>query len=491
MSNTNPLVQKLWSFCDNLRDEGVSYGDYVEQLTYLLFLKIAYEYEQADEPKIKIPAQYTWQSLLDTNGADLLDHYKNLLNDLGKEPETMLGKIFTQAQNKIQNPAQLSKLIKLIDAESWASMKADLKGDIYEGLLEKNAQDVKSGAGQYFTSRSLIQTIVQCINPKPLRTIGDPACGTGGFFLGAYEYLAPRMRTKKELDFLRKETFWGWEIVANTQRLCLMNLLLHGIGDINMPPPVVRKDSLMEQPSQTFDYVFTNPPFGKKSSYNVRAEDDESNEDKDELVYNRQDFWVTTNNKQLNFMQHILSMLKVNGEAAVVLPDNVLFEGGAGEIIRKKLMEKADLHTILRLPTGIFYANGVKANVLFFQLKAEQTTPATTAIWYYDYRTNIRHTLKKNPLKLDDLRDFIDCYNPQNRHKRAATYTAKNPTGRWRKYSYQELLDRDKTSLDIFWLKDNNTLNLDNLPEPDALAEDIIRQLQSALKRFEFIQKNL
>lgn len=482
---TNNLVAKIWSFCDTLRDDGVSYSDYLEQLTFLLFLKMADEQEKGPKKrKSGIPEKYNWESLSSLSGAKLESHYIELLRELGKQPG-MLGQIFTKAQNKIQDPAKLDRLVKMIGKETWVSMDADVKGDMYEGLLEKNAQDTKSGAGQYFTPRELIQVMVACVRPEPRKTIADPACGTGGFFLSAYDYISDSENhrlDKEDKRFLKEDTFHGWEIVASTARMALMNLFLHNIGDITKEPPIKREDALLTKPSEFFDYVLANPPFGKKSSITITKE--EGKDEKEDLTYSRNDFWVTTTNKQLNFLQHIVSMLKTTGQAAVVLPDNVLFEGGVGETVRKKLMEKVDLHTILRLPTGIFYAQGVKANVLFFDAKPAAKDPWTKEVWFYDYRTNVRHTLKRNPLKFEDLQDFITCYNPANRHKREETYNEEVKEGRWKKYSYEDIVARDKTSLDIFWLRNDSMIDLDNLQEPDVLAQEIIENIEAALDSF-------
>ncbi len=380
----------------------------------------------------------------------------------------------------------------MIDRENWVMMDADVKGDIYEGLLEKNAEDTKSGAGQYFTPRALIKAMVACIRPQPMKKIADPACGTGGFFLAAYDFIADTNNytlDKEQKEFLKFHTFYGNEIVAGTRRLALMNLFLHNIGDIdseNLPGGqtgfISPADALISDTGERYDYVVANPPFGKKSSTTFTNEEGE--QEKEDLTYNRQDFWATTSNKQLNFVQHIRTLLKTTGEAAVVVPDNVLFEGGAGETVRKKLLETTNLHTILRLPTGIFYANGVKANVIFFYNKPAAKEPWTKEIWYYDYRTNIHHTLKKNPLRFDDLKEFIACYNPTNKAKRTATWNETNVEGRWRKYSYEEIIARDKTSLDITWLKDKSLVDLDNLPDPDELAEEIAENLESVLVSF-------
>ncbi len=497
------IISKIWNLAGVLRDDGVSYGDYLEQITYLLFLKMADEMNKPPYNKgLKFPRLKDtegneikdgeicdWETLSGKRGAELESFYSQMLRSLSTE-KGMLGQIFTKSQNKIQDPAKLSRIITMINKENWTLMGADIKGKIYEGLLEKNAEDTKSGAGQYFTPRALIKTMVACIQPQPKKTIADPACGTGGFFLAAYDWIiANNQLDKEEKEFLKNDTFFGNEIVANTRRLCLMNLYLHNIGDIASDPFISPNDALVAPDSKTYDYVLANPPFGKKSSYTVTNEDDEA--EKVDLSYNRQDFWETTSNKQLNFLQHIKSMLKTTGKAAVVLPDNVLFEGGAGEAVRKQLMLTTDLHTILRLPTGVFYAQGVKANVLFFDNRAASKEAHTKEVWIYDYRTNVHHTLKKKPLTTADLEDFVNCYNPENRNKRVETWSEDNPEGRWRKFTYEEILARDKTNLDIFWLKDKSLTDLDNLPDPDELAEEIIQNLESGLTSFKEIMDTI
>lgn len=480
--SANALVQKVWNFCNTLRDDGMGYGDYLEQLTYLLFLKMADEYSKPPYFRdTHIPTQYNWESLVDKKGAELEVQYIHVLNELGKG-SGMIGQIFFKAQNKIQDPAKLYKLVQLINAETWIGLDTDVKGDIYEGLLEKNAEDTKSGAGQYFTPRPLIRAMVDCVQPQPFKTIADPSCGTGGFFLAAYDFLVKQNLDRDGLKYLKYETFHGWEIVPSTARLCLMNLFLHNIGDLNSDPPVERNDSLITLPSERYDYVLANPPFGKKSSTTFTNE--EGDEEREALTYQRQDFWATSSNKQLNFLQHIRSMMKIDGKAAVVLPDNVLFEGGAGETVRKRLLQSTDLHTILRLPTGIFYAQGVKANVLFFDNKPASKDPWTKEVWVYDYRTNVKHTLKTNPLRENHLQDFVQCYKPNNRHNR-------EETERFRKFSYEEIMARDKTSLDLFWLKDDSLGDLENLPDPNELALDIVENLEAALGSFRQIVTRL
>jgi len=484
MSNTDSIVSKVWGFCTTLRDDGVGYGDYLEQLTYLIFLKMADEYSRPPYSRnVGIPKNYAWPSLKTLKGAALEVHYVEVLRELASKPG-MLGQIFTKSQNKIQDPAKLARVVEMVDETQWIVLGADTKGEIYEGLLEKNAEDTKSGAGQYFTPRALIKAMVACVQPMPAKSIADPACGTGGFFLAAYDHLVTNHALdKKQKAYLKHDTFFGHEIVANTRRLCLMNMFLHNIGEIDGESLVSANDALIADSGKRFDYVLANPPFGKKSSMTFTNEEGE--QEKDDLVYNRQDFWATSSNKQLNFLQHIRTMLKTTGSAAVVLPDNVLFEGGVGETVRKKLLENTELHTILRLPTGIFYANGVKANVLFFDNKPASKEPWTKDIWYYDYRTNVHHTLKRKPMRFEDLAEFIACYNPANRHARKETWDAENnPGSRWRKYSYAEIVARDKTSLDLFWLKDASLADLDNLPDPKDLAEDIVQNLEAGLLNF-------
>jgi type I restriction enzyme M protein len=484
------IVSKVWSFCNTLRDDGVGYGDYLEQLTYLLFLKMADEYSKPPHNRaLPIPKEYRWPSLISKRGAELELHYSTLLRELGQQ-KGILGQIFTKSQNKIQDPAKLYRLISMIGEEEWVMMGADVKGDIYEGLLEKNAEDTKSGAGQYFTPRSVIKVMVECLRPEPMKTIADPACGTGGFFLGAYDFIVQQDLDKAQKKFLKHNTFHGNEIVASTRKLALMNLFLHNIGDIDGENFISPNDSLIADSGLRVDYVLANPPFGKKSSMTITNEEGE--QEKEDLTYNRQDFWATTSNKQLNFVQQIRTMLKTDGKAAIVLPDNVLFEGGAGETVRKKILETTDLHTILRLPTGIFYANGVKANVLFLDNKKASKDPWTKEVWIYDYRTNVHHTLKKNPLKFEHLENFITCYNPKNRKKRTPTWDAKNnPDGRWRNFSYDEIISRDKTSLDITWLRDQSLTDLDNLPDPEILAQEIIENLEAGLESFQQVLNSL
>jgi len=490
--NASAIIDKVWGLCNVLRDDGVSYGDYLEQLTYLIFIKMADEYAKPPYSRnLGVPEAYTWGKLTPLAGAELEDQYNETLKKLGENAGT-LGSIFAKSQNRISNPAYLKRVVTMIGAENWVSMSADVKGDIYEGLLEKNAADIKSGAGQYFTPRVLIKAIVECLRPEPDKTIVDPAAGTGGFILAAYDYITDPARyslDRNQREFLKNNAFRGWELVSNTYRLCLMNLFLHNIGDIDGDPPITRNDSLLTDPGERFDYVLTNPPFGKKSS--MTFTNDEGEQETEDLVYNRQDFWATGSNKQLNFVQHINTILKSTGKAAVVVPDNVLFEGGAGETVRQKLLETSDLHTILRLPTGIFYKPGVKANVLFFDKRPASPDTQTKEVWIYDFRTNVHFTLKQNPMSFADLQDFITCYNPENRHERTETYSEDNPDGRFRRYTFAQIKERDKTSLDIFWIKDKSLADLDNLPDPDVLASEIIDNLETAMESFRAIMAEL
>lgn len=487
---TSTIISKVWSMCGVLYDDGVSYGDYLEQLTYMIFLKMADEYARPPYSKsLGIPEGYTWADMNTLTGTDLEVQYKATLEKLGTI-DSILGEIFQGAQNKISEAAKLTRIVKMVDAEKWASMSTDVKGEIYEGLLQKNAEDIKSGAGQFFTPRALIQAMVECIKPEPMKTIVDPACGSGGFFLAAQKYIAEHYALDREhKEFLKNSTFRGWEIVRSTYRLSLMNLFLHNIGDIYGTVPITRNDALLADPGERFDYVMTNPPFGKKSSMTFTNEEGE--QEKENLVYSREDFWATSSNKQLNFVQHINTMLKSTGKAAVVVPDNVLFEAGAGEIVRKKLLETTDLHTILRLPTGIFYKPGVKANVIFFDKRPASPNIQTKEVWIYDFRTNIHFTLKQRPMTHTDLKDFVDCYNPDNRHLRTETWSEENPDGRFRKFTIDEILARDKTSLNIFWIKDKSLADLEILPDPDVLASKIIDNLQSAMDSFKELLETL
>ncbi len=491
----NRIVQKLWSYCNVLRDDGLSYQDYLEQLTFLLFLKMADERAELTGEDQPVPKGHRWSDLAAPHmeGVELEQHYRETLRELGKQGG-MLGLIFEKAQNKIQDPAKLRQLIvELIGKENWSAMASDVKGDAYEGLLERNAQDVKGGAGQYFTPRAVIEAIVETVEPQPGEVVVDPACGTGGFLLAAHEYVKDHYELDRDQKkHLRFEALRGVELVPNVSRLCGMNLYLHGIGpdgSDDHDPPITTDDALRDEPGAHADVVITNPPFGKKSSITVVNEKGET--DSQSLTYNRPDFWTTTSNKQLNFVQHVKSMLKIHGRAAVVVPDNVLFEGGAGETVRRNLLQECDVHTLLRLPTGIFYAQGVKANVLFFDRKPGAKEPWTKTLWVYDLRTNMHFTLKTKRMNRADLDEFVECFRPGNRHKREATWSEEMPEGRWRPYGYDEIVGRDKVSLDLFWLRDESLEDSATLPEPHDLAQEIAEDLRASLEEVESILLDL
>jgi len=469
--SVSTINKKVWNMATILMNDGVSNQDYLEQLTYLLFLKMIDEYNKPPfEKEIKLPNNCSWDELKSKKGAELFKYYNEILESLSEE-DGMLKEIYSGAINKISTPAMLSKIINMIDGETWTALSSDVKGDIYEGLLQKIAEDTKSGAGQYFTPRPIIDAMVRCIKPEPNKTIVDPCCGSGGFLLLSKEYIESNYDlTEKDKNFLKYNTFRGWEIVPSTYRLCLMNLFMHNISDVDGKSPITRNDALLSDPNERFDYVLTNPPFGKKSTLTITNEDGEQ-EDED-LVYNRQDFWTTSSNKQFNFVQHIHTLLKSNGKAAVVLPDNVLFEEGSGGLtIRKKLLETTNLHTILRLPTGIFYKQGVKANVLFFDNKPASKDIQTKNTWIYDLRAGMHFTLKKNPIQNTDLDDFVKCYNPENRHDRKETWSEENPNGRWRKFTY-DFIKNNKYNLDIKWISDDDNLD-------DVTIEELFSEIQT------------
>jgi type I restriction enzyme M protein len=453
----NDIVGKLWGFCHTLRHDGIDYGDYIEQITYLLFLKMA------DERGVEIPKGCDWKKLRDTSGTDLIDRYVDVLRTLGKT-KGILGDIYTESQSRFNNPVNLKKLINLIDETEWISLDVDVKAQAYEGLLEKSASEGKKGAGQYFTPRVLIQSIVRCIKPDPRVhnefSICDPAVGTGGFLVAAYEWLVketkggalPREIAKR----VKAKTYFGQDLVARPRRLALMNLYLHGIE-----PQIRLGDTIYESlGSDRFDVILTNPPFGTRGAN--QAPD-------------RDDFTIETSNKQLNFLQHVMNTLKPGGRAAIVLPDNCLFEDKAGEVF-EILMKQCNLHTVLRLPRGTFtpYSQGVKANVVFFQkgLPTENT-------WIFDARSNVPGITKKDrPLSSEHFAEFEKSYgsDPDGRSKRKDL----GEEGRFRKFSLKELQERDY-KLDITWLKDDSLEDSDDLPEPQDLAVEAITELEAAV----------
>lgn len=466
-ANTQSLTKKVWNLATTLAGQGIGFTDYITQLTYLLFLKMDDENVQTFGEDSAIPEGYRWADLIDLDGLDLVKQYEATLEELSGQ-DNLIGTIYTKAQNKIDKPVYLKKVITLINEESWLVMDGDVKGAIYESILEKNGQDKKSGAGQYFTPRSLIQAMVDVACPQIGETVCDPACGTGGFLLAAYDYMKPQSSDKAKQDFLRNNALHGYDNTALVVTLASMNLYLHGIGTDRSP--IICQDSLEKAPSTLVDVILANPPFGTRPAGSVEID--------------RQDFYVETKNNQLNFLQHMMVMLKNGGRASVVLPDNVLFEGGAGEAIRKELLKNFNLHTILRLPTGIFYAQGVKANVLFFT----KGTP-TKDIWFFDYRTGVKHTLATNPMLRHHLDEFVECYKADNINARTETYNAEtNPNGRWRKYDVDEVMKRDKTSLDISWIKlndDDNDMSLaelmTNIQEKSDNISKAVAELQKLL----------
>lgn len=498
MTTSSAIVSKVWNYAHVLKNAGVGYGDYVEQITYLLFLKLAEEMSELGFAN-PIPAEFAWSELSSKTGDDLEVHYRHTLEHLGKEPG-LVGIIYRKAQNKISNPSDLQRVIRMIADEDWSGMDVDIKGAIYEGLLEKTASSSEKGAGQYFTPRPLIRAIVKVMQPQPGQLIGDPACGTGGFLLAAYDYIREHNKlSKPEIRHLRTEALRGTDIVDGVVRLCAMNMYLHGIGTVaeasrlsssargqnqrqDASATVDRADALAQSSGRKYDMILANPPFGKKGGYTIVGDDGRITTEKQE--YERDEFWATTSNKQLNFLQHIVSELKIGGSAAVVLPDNVLFEGGAGETIRRELLKRCNVHTLLRLPTGIFYAQGVKANVLFFERKPASESPWTKDLWIYDLRTNQHFTLKTNPMQEADLDDFVKCY-------KAPTRTGRKETERFRKFVYDEIISRDKANLDIFWLKDDSLEDGDSLPPPAELAADIVDSLEAALEEFRQVEESL
>lgn len=500
--NASQIGVRVWSYAGVLKDDGLSYMAYVEQLTFLLFLKMSHELTQAPYKNAnRIPQSkdktgkkfdHDWPSLLGKDGPELYQHYRDTLAFMGTQPG-LLGTIFKEAECKVKDPAKLRRLVvDLIDREKWLSLDLDVKGVIYEELLSRSAAESTGGAGQYFTPRPVIQAIVEVMRPGPDDTVMDPAAGTGGFLTVAYQWVLDNHGSEMDKDDKRRareQLVLGQELVPETARLCAMNLYLHGIGIEDSSPVISGLSSLDSKPTKQFSMVLTNPPFGKKQSFRTVNEEGETESEEEVIV--RDDFWASTANKQLNFVQHIFNLLKVGGRAAVVVPDNVLFEGGPGQKVREQLLKQCDVHTLLRLPTGIFYKPGVKANVLFFDRKPPREEPWTKKLWVYDLRTNQHFTPKKNTMRRTDFDEFVKLYKPGNFSARRQTWSEQKPEERWRSYSYDELIERDKLSLDIFWIKDESLEDSDSLPDPDVLADEIIEDLQDALDQFASIAASL
>jgi type I restriction enzyme M protein len=444
--------KEVWNIANVLAGQGIGSTDYITQLTYLLFIKMDDERTSLLGEESGLPEGCRWQDLNTLTGEDLVNRYEEILQTL-QNRGGLIGNIFKAAINKITQPAYLSKVIGMIDHLNWYTQGVDTKGAIYEGILEKNGQTEKGGAGQYFTPRPLISAMVDCIRPRIGETVCDPACGTGGFLIAASDYMRQGLKAQGDIEQLKNHTIYGYDNTPMVVTMGTMNMYLHGVGS-DTRTPIVCQDSLAQEPEQLYDIVLANPPFGKRAAGSVEL--------------SRADFYVSTSDNQLNFLQHIMRLLKTGGRAAVVLPDNVLFESGAGETLRRKLLTEFNLHTILRLSTGLFYANGVKADVLFF----EQGGP-TRQVWYYDYRTGIHYTQKTKKMKRSDLDDFVTCYNADNLSARTATYDAENnPDGRWRCYTTEELEARTNLNMDIFWIKAADEL-------ADTSLEDLMQGLRS------------
>ena len=465
IKSESTLIKKVGDIANVLAAAGVGFTDYLTQLTYILFLKMddereAYGFESS------IPEGYKWQDLLDLSGEDLVDKYEEILDELA-EKDGLIGTIFTKASNKIDRPVLLAKVIEMVASENWYMMEGDLKGAIYESILEKNGQDKKSGAGQYFTPRALIKAMVDVTDPKITETVADPACGTGGFLLAAYEHMKPQSKEIAKQKFLKEHAFFGADNTPLVVTLASMNLYLHDIGTESSP--IVCQDSLIDKSDKMFDVILANPPFGTRPQGSV------------EVYANRPEF-VKTSDNQVNFLQHIMSIVRTNGRVAVVLPDNVLTDGGATAKVREKLLKDFNLHTILRLPTGIFYANGVKTNVLFF----EKGKP-TEDIWVYDYRTGVKHTMATKPMTRANLDDFVACYCSGHMQDRVPTYSADEPNGRWRKFTKEEVYSRDLLKLDFKWMdlgeKDDRTINelLSDMQTKATAITDAVAKLQELL----------
>ncbi len=459
------LVKKVWDIANVLAAAGVGFTDYITQLTYILFLKMDAEKEELGLGST-LPEGCKWNNLVELNGDDLIDKYEEILKELSKD-DGLIGTIFTKASNKINSPVHLAKVLQMVGNENWYMMEGDFKGAIYESILEKNGQDKKSGAGQYFTPRALIKAMVEVTDPKITETVADPACGTGGFLLAAFEHMKPQSKEISKQNFLKNNALFGADNTALVVTLASMNLYLHDIGTDKSP--IICQDSLLDTSERMFDVILANPPFGTRPQGSV-------------AVDSARPEFIKTSDNQVNFLQHIMSIVKTGGRVAVVLPDNVLTDGNATAKVREKLLTDFNLHTILRLPTGIFYAGGVKTNVLFFE-KGEKTKD----IWVYDYRTGIKHTMATKPMTRADLDDFVSCYCSGHMEDRKETYSEENPNGRWRKFSEDEVYSRDQLKLDFKWIdlteKDERTVSelLSEMQNKAVAINEAVLKLQEIL----------
>ena len=459
------LLKKVWDIANVLAAAGVGFTDYITQLTYILFLKMDNEKEELGLGSA-LPEGYKWKDLVDLNGTDLIEKYEDILKELSDD-EGLIGTIFTKASNKIDSPVHLAKVIQMVANENWYMMDGDFKGAIYESILEKNGQDRKSGAGQYFTPRALIKAMVDVTDPKITETVADPACGTGGFLLAAFEHMKIQSKEIEKQNFLKNHALFGADNTPLVVTLASMNLYLHDIG--TEKSPIVCQDSLLDTSDKMYDVILANPPFGTRPQGSV------------EVAANRPEF-IKTSDNQVNFLQHIMSIVKTGGRVAVVLPDNVLTDGNATAKVREKLLKDFNLHTILRLPTGIFYAGGVKTNVLFFEKGSE-----TKDIWVYDYRTGIKHTMTTKPMTREHLDDFVNCYCSGHMEDRVQTYSEDNPNGRWRKFKADEVYSRDQLKLDFKWIdlteKDDRSITeiLSEMQEKASSISEAVSKLQEML----------
>ena len=459
------LVKKVWDIANVLAAAGVGFTDYITQLTYILFLKMDAEKEELGLSS-SLPEGCKWSDLVELNGDDLIDKYEEILKDLSKD-DGLIGTIFTKASNKINSPVHLAKVLQMVGNENWYMMEGDFKGAIYEAILEKNGQDKKSGAGQYFTPRALIKAMVEVTDPKITETVADPACGTGGFLLAAFEHMKPQSKEIAKQNFLKNNALFGADNTALVVTLASMNLYLHDIG--TEKSPIICQDSLLDTSERMFDVILANPPFGTRPQGSV-------------AVDSARPEFIKTSDNQVNFLQHIMSIVKTGGRVAVVLPDNVLTDGNATAKVREKLLADFNLHTILRLPTGIFYANGVKTNVLFFEKGTK-----TKDIWVYDYRTGVKHTMATKPMTRADLDHFVNCYCSGRLEDRKETYSKENPNGRWRKFSEEDVYSRDQLKLDFKWMdlteKDERSITelLDEMQEKASAISTAVSKLQEIL----------